>query len=69
MEKLGCSIIAIISFIVIVFSFYYMVTPIGVPFLMKLAYIGVAIGIVLILIKQLGDKKKEKKEQDDYKDY
>jgi membrane protein implicated in regulation of membrane protease activity len=69
MDKLG--FLAILAGILMLIGYwlYIMLIEISLPFFIKIAIILIVVGIVFVLFKQLFDRRKEKEEMKDYKDY
>jgi membrane protein implicated in regulation of membrane protease activity len=62
------SLIAGIAFVV-AFSAHAILTEAGLPLLFKLGFLLIGGGALLILIQQIRDRKKEKEEENDYRQY
>lgn len=69
MDKLGFLAIIAGIMIIIGFSVYSVLGSLEVPIIIKLAITLIVLGIVVVIVKQISDRKKEIKENEEYKDY
>lgn len=69
MDRVG--FLAIISGIMIIigYSVYSILGSLEVPFIIKSAITLIILGIIAVIIKQIADRRKEIKENEEYKDY
>lgn len=69
MKKVGCISIILGIFTIVGYSLYIGLSDLEVPIFVKVGISFIVFGIVIILIKQIYNRKSEKKEENKYKDY
>lgn len=69
MDRFGFLSIIVGIMIIIAYSVYTILGSLEVPFLIKSAITLIVLGVVVVIVKQISDRKKEIKENEEYKDY
>lgn len=69
MTKLGYLSIITGLLIFIGYGMYQLMIDLSMPFILKVALIMIVLGVVVIIGKQIVDRRNEKSETDDYKKY